>query len=201
MFDHQVVDQRPDAGSVVAANVDRFRRRRSGEGHDRDHVGEPDDFWLRKHLVVEDEPVRLAGDGGEPCRHVLVIGADGADEHVEPATLGGDLNAAVDDIKEEQALLLVLEGHLTAATEDNGDHLFEVVGEGAGRSIGDEAEGPNGTQHLLTGFGLGAALAVEDPGYGGDRDAGPVGDVVDRWDRFGAPYPCHVARLPLPSSW
>ncbi len=64
MLDHQVVDERAHAGAVVAADIDGFRRGPSGEGHDRDHVGQPGDLGFREHLVVEDQPIRLAGDGG-----------------------------------------------------------------------------------------------------------------------------------------
>src|SRR5207302_309131 len=57
---HEVMDQRAHAGSVVAPDVDRSRARVSCQGHDRDDVGQPGDFDLGKHLVVQ---YRFAGFG------------------------------------------------------------------------------------------------------------------------------------------
>ncbi len=111
--------------------------------------------------------------------------------------MGRDLDAAVDHVQEQEALLLVLECHLAAPPEDDRHDFFEVVREGSGSAVGDEAEGPNRAHHLLAGLGAGATLVVEDTRYRGDRHAGPAGDVVDRRDRLGAPRPCHAAALSL----
>jgi hypothetical protein len=66
---------------------------------------------------VEDETVRFARERGNPCRHVVVIESHGADQQVESATLRPHLDATVDDVDEEEALVLALEELLTAAPE------------------------------------------------------------------------------------
>ena len=111
---------------------------------------------------MQDQPVRLAGDGGDPGHHVFLLHAHRTDEHIESTTLSRNFDAAIDDVHEQKVLLLVLERHLTAAPEDDGDHFLEVAGQRSSSAVGHEAERANGAQHPFAGFGLGTALAVED---------------------------------------
>jgi len=135
------------AGNIWIANRDggNLRRLTSG-GHEHNPFFSPDgaqiaftgDYDGTRGVYV------VAADGGEPRRHVLLVDADGADQHIEAAPLCGDFDATIDDVQEEEALLLVLEGHLAAAPEDDGDHLFEVAGERSRGAVGHEAKRPHG---------------------------------------------------------
>ena len=146
---------------------------------------------------MKDHPVRLPGDGGDPAAEVLLVDPDRAHQDVEAPALRGDLDAAVDDVDEEEALVLVREGDLVAPPEDDADHLFEAVGERPGGSVWHEAELADRQEHALAGLGA-AAEAVQYPGHGCDRDARAGGDVVDRQRPLGLLRLCHYE---LSASW
>src|SRR5207248_1018779 len=120
----------------------------------------------RKHAVVQDQAVDLARHRLDAARHVLIGEPNRADEHVEAAPLGGHVDAAVDDVHEQKALVLVLEARFVTSPEDDADHLFQPIGEGAGGAVGDEAELGHRLHHAFAGAGPRAALAVE---HAGDR--------------------------------
>src|SRR5207249_691726 len=103
--------------------------------------------------------------------HVLLANADGADQHIEAATLCRHLDAAVDDVDEEKALVLVLEGRLIAPPEDDADRFLETVGESPRSAVRHEAELSNRSQHPLAGLRAGSALTVQDSGHRGDGDS------------------------------
>ena len=77
---------------------------------------------------MEDETVRLARERANPCRHVVVVEPDGADQQVESVSLRPHLDAPIDDVDEEKAFVLAFEQRFPATPEDNADHLFEPVG-------------------------------------------------------------------------
>src|SRR6202165_482328 len=158
---HQVTDQRPNPRLVVASDVQGSGRGGPGQGHDRDHVRQPRDSGRREHAVVEDQAVRLDRERGNPCRHVVVVESDGADQQVEAATLCPHFDAPIDDVDEEEALVLALEEFLVLAPEDDADDLFQAVGKGARSAIAHEAELANRAHDPLPGLGTRAALAVE----------------------------------------
>src|SRR5207245_3353832 len=77
------------------------------------------------------------------------------------------------------------------------DHLFETVGQSARGAIGHEAELSDGAHHSVAGLRARCALAVQDARYGGDGDAGQLGDVVDGQGSLGSLRLCHRA-WPIP---
>src|SRR6266852_3411802 len=141
----QVMDQRSDPGPVVAPDVDGRGCGAAGQRHDRDHVGQPCDPDRRQHPVVEDQAIRLAGEGADPLCNVVVVEPDRADEQIEAAALRPHFDAAIDDVDEEEALVLTLEVSLTAlSAENDADHFFQPVGQSPRGAVGHEAELANG---------------------------------------------------------
>src|SRR5580700_7132005 len=103
-----------------------------------------------------------------------------ADQDVEAAALGRNLDPTIDAVDEEEALVLIFKGRFDAAPEDNPDHLLEAVREGARGAVPDEAELSNRSHDALARLRARSPLAVEHSRDRGDRDAGQAGDVIDR---------------------
>src|SRR4029077_467601 len=119
-----------------------------------------------------------------------------ADQQVESVTLRAHLDASIDDVDEKKALVLAFDQRLTAAPEDDAYHFLEAVREGSRRPIRYEAELSYRSHHPLASVDTRGALAVEDARYGGDRDAGAAGDVIDRESYFGSLRFRQLARSP-----
>ena len=191
MVTGEVVDQGAHSGIVVATDIHRRPGWAARQRDDRDHLRQPGDAHRRQHPVVEDDAVRFAGDARDPRGRVRVVDADRAHQDVVAPALRRNLDTAVDAIDEQQALVLVLEGGLATTPEDDAHHLLETVGEGSGRRVWNKAELPDRAHHALARVRARRALAVEDPGHRGDRDAGQAGDVIDRQRPLGPLRLCH----------
>ena len=184
MIDDEMPDQRAHASLVVAPDVHRPTHGSPGQGDDGDRGGQPGDAGRGQQAVVQDEPVRLAGDAGDASGRVFVVEPHRAHQHIEAAALRGDVDAAIDDVDEEKAFVLVLEVGFVAAAKDDPHDFLQPVGERTRRTVGHEAELGHGSHDALTGARAGSPLAVQDPGNRCDRNAGPARDVVDRERTF-----------------
>src|SRR6266550_956701 len=184
MVDDEMPDQRAHAGLVVTPDVHRPPHGSPGQRDDGDHAGQTRHTRRGQHAVVQDDPVRLAGDPGDTSGGVLVVEADRAHQHVEATALRGNVDAAIDDVDEKQAFVLVFEMRFVAAAKDNTDDLFQSVGERTRRAVGHEAELGHRAHDALTGARSRSALTVQDPRDRRDRNAGPARDVIYRQRTF-----------------
>ena len=161
VVEHEVAYELAHALVVVAAHVHRAGHRRPGQRHDRNQRCQPGDAGRRDHAVVEDQAVGLAAHSGHACLDVAVVEADRPHEDVEALAPGGQVDAAIDDVDEEEALVLVGEGRLIASPEDHADDLLQAVGQRARRAVGHESELAHGLEDAVPGRGARAALAVQ----------------------------------------
>src|ERR1022692_866996 len=136
-----------------------------------------------KYLVMQDQPVALAGHGHDPAAGVMIVLADRADQQVVATALCGNFDATVDHVRELQALVLVGEHALAGLhpwpPEDHPDDLLQPGAQRAGGAIRYEPEVGDGLQHRVPGLLPRIAVAVQHPGYRGDRHARRTGHVID----------------------
>ncbi len=183
MVADQVPGQLGHAGPVVAAHVHRARGRHARQGHHRHLMAEVADLTRIEHPVMQDEPVALAGQREDPPG-VVVAQPDRADQQVEIPLLGGHLDAPVDQVRELQARLFVLEdaigrhGDLGPA-DHHTDDLLEVAAQRPGRAVRDETQFGHGALNPFLGVGQRVTAAVEHAGHRGDGHARGPRHVVD----------------------
>ncbi len=188
-----IVDQVPGElghpGSVVAAHVGRGLGGDSRHRDDRHVPGQLGEPARLEHAVVQDQPVALARHRHDPPVRVVLVDVDRADQQVVAAALRRDLDAAVDDVGELQALVLLGERAFARLApgdpaEDHADDLLEPGAERPGRAVRDEPELGDGLQHPVPGLLAGVAVPVEHPGDRRDRHPRGAGHVVDRGRRL-----------------
>ena len=195
VFPDQVPGQLPHAALVVAAHVRGGRRGHAGQGHHRDLPGQPFQLIGVEHLVVQDQAVTLAGQREDPPGVIMIVHVHRADQQVVVAVLGGQLDTPVDQVRELEALFLVLEDVVAERLggrrppDHHPDDLLEPGAQRPRRPVRDEAQLGDGVQDAFAGLGHRVAAAVEHPGDRGDRHPGGAGHVVDgrRGDRGAAP--------------
>ena len=188
-----IVDQVPGElghpGSVVAAHVGCGLGGDSRHRDDRHVPGQLGEPARLEHAVVQDQPVALARHRHDPPVRVVLVDVDRADQQVVAAALRRDLDAAVDDVGELQALVLLGERAFARlapgdSAEDHADDLLEPGAERSGRAVRDEPELGDGLQHPVPGLLARVAVPVEHPGDRRDRHPGGAGHVVDRGRRL-----------------